>query len=83
MSEEHYFVSRIEVMPSEPKACATCGKINFAKNVVHDDHGKGNTYLCLYPDCETLNIVTKFGRSTVALLAAKGKNVTVRPNAGK
>ena len=82
MSKEQYFVSRVETMPLEPKACAGCGKVNLAENIVHDDIGKGNTYLCLESDCETLNIVTKFSRDKIALRAAKGKKVTLRHNAG-
>ncbi len=40
-----YFVSRIELVPHEPKACATCGKENLMKNVVIEDIGI-DTFLC-------------------------------------
>lgn len=74
---EEYFVKRIEVMPKEPKTCASCGKTNWAVNVVHDKIGNGKTYICLDPTCQTLNIVTRFQRDRIALTAAEGKKVTL------
>lgn len=75
----NYYVSRIKIVPHEPKACVDCGRNNLEKNIVIGSTGV-DTFLCV--DCETLMPITNRSAKNLLLNPSVGKKVTMRHNAG-
>lgn len=74
-----YYVSRIKIVPHEPKACVDCGRDHLEKNMVVENTGI-DTFLCV--DCETLMPVTNRSANKLTLKAREGEKIIIRHNAG-